>query len=171
MEHSNNPLWYEDLETHRQPALYYLSSRDTPTGPHLICDWNGPPTNYDEFNIDIISNIVNSQKAQSDTEDSKEQAQTHSSSSSNSGRMTQTCNQTVLISEDANRFDFLTVPPLVRGIVLRALKVQKIKRPEPPRETEDNSIKRDPRENGTTTHKRRGPSVINHTIHEAPYKL
>lgn len=58
MDQSRPTIWLEDLEGHREPALYYLTSEDEPAGPHLICDWNGSPTNYDEFNIDLICKMI-----------------------------------------------------------------------------------------------------------------
>lgn len=58
MDKSRPTIWLEDLEGHREPALYYLTSEDEPAGPHLICDWNGPPTNYEEFDIDLICKMI-----------------------------------------------------------------------------------------------------------------
>lgn len=49
-------LWAEDLEGHRQPSLYYLDDEEgAADGPHLICDWNGAPTDVGEFDIDVLS--------------------------------------------------------------------------------------------------------------------
>lgn len=49
---------FNNIECHRQPSLYYLDKEDDPSGPHLICDWNGPPTNFEEFDIDILSKMI-----------------------------------------------------------------------------------------------------------------
>jgi hypothetical protein len=48
-------LWAEDLEGHRQPSLYYLSSEEGVDGPHLICDWNGSPTDLSEMEFDTLT--------------------------------------------------------------------------------------------------------------------
>lgn len=58
MDEGNTALWYEDLESRRGPSLYYLTSEDDPRGPFFIIGWDGVPTNYDEFDVDVISKIV-----------------------------------------------------------------------------------------------------------------
>lgn len=54
----DGPLWYEDVERHRVPAVYYISKLDDESGPHLILDWNGTPIDLSEFDIDMASRFV-----------------------------------------------------------------------------------------------------------------
>lgn len=167
----NNPLWYEDLESHRQPALYYLSSREVSSGPHLICDWNGPPTDYEEFNLDIISCLVNSKLAKvKENGDSEHDPHdnngkpSHYLSSSNSSGISRNSNRTVLLSKDSAKFDLLTVTPLVKGIVLRALNPKRLKHKDSSDTLEGGSIgSKGPKENGFRQPKKRSQPISNGT--------
>jgi len=76
-------LWAEDLEAHRQPALYYLDEAEAPGGPHLICDWNGVPTDIGDFDLDAISLIKEHEKPLDDDDgDSDENLDAKSAPSS-----------------------------------------------------------------------------------------
>lgn len=62
-------LWAEDLEKHRQPSLYFLDEEDSPGGPHLVADWNGVPTDEDEFDIDVLNLLKEHEKNSEDIDD------------------------------------------------------------------------------------------------------
>lgn len=125
MDGSRPTLWYEDLEGHRQPSLYYLSSEDDPAGPHLICDWNGPPTNFEEFDIDIMSKMIQKKTVEEAddvdrmydfkvTDLSDKSFETAAAPRSNS-------THTILTENDGSSLDFLTVPPIVNSLLRRLL--------------------------------------------------
>lgn len=113
-------LWFEDLERHRQPCLYYLSSEDDREGPHLVCDWNGPPTDYGELGFDymrgridipIKTNTNNQRSTHDDTESliGDIEPQRNASALSHS----------LLTENDGARLDLLTVPPIVNSLMLK----------------------------------------------------
>lgn len=45
----------EAVESRRAPALYYLGTEDTEKGPMTILEWNGVPSDYEEFKFDMLS--------------------------------------------------------------------------------------------------------------------
>lgn len=48
-------LWLEDLQRHRQPALYFFEEEEgADSGTHLVCDWNGTPTDINEIDVDVL---------------------------------------------------------------------------------------------------------------------
>lgn len=47
-------LWAEDLEGHRQPSLYYLGEEEGADGTHLVCNWNGAPTDFEDYGLDTL---------------------------------------------------------------------------------------------------------------------
>ena len=118
-------IWYEDIERHRQPSLYYLSSEDDAAGPHLICDWNGPPTNFDEFDIDIMSKMIQAKPV--DTGLAEGAFMFDDSLKDDSVKIPDTIvpktnsSHTILTENDGSRLDFLTVPPLVNSLLKRLL--------------------------------------------------
>lgn len=125
MDQSKTTLWYEDLESRRQPSLYYLSSEEDPAGPHLICDWNGPPTSYDEFDLDIMSKMIDLKPVSNKTTDSStqnrlvvdmiEDVSQPIAPKTNSS-------YTQLTEDDGSRLDFLTVPPIVNSLLKRIMR-------------------------------------------------
>jgi len=131
MNPSKTTLWYEDLERHRQPSLYYLSSEDDEGGPHLICDWNGPPTDFDEFDIDIMSKMIQS-KPITTTKPSEEDTfvAIPQDTEYDDDKIPETiapksnCSHTLLTENDGSRLDFLTVPPLVNSLLKRLFRNQ-----------------------------------------------
>lgn len=138
MNGSRTTLWYEDLERHRQPSLYYLSSEEDPAGPHLICDWNGPPTNCDEFDIDHLSKMIEAKPSAEDgpelpppkagmagcnfNEEETNNAKSNDNFSLDPALNSKTrCSQTILTENDGSRLGFLTVPPVVNSLLQRLL--------------------------------------------------
>lgn len=137
MDQSRPTLWYEDLDRHRQPSLYYLSTEDDKSGPHLICDWNGAPTNFEEFDIDMMGKFVQqTDKISSPDKDSicpslNYDAEEDQMKFSQTILPKHNCSQTLLTEEDGSQFDFLTVPPMARSLIKRLLKTQPVRRPKP----------------------------------------
>lgn len=143
MEDSRPTVWLEDLEGHREPSLYYLSSEEEPSGPHLICDWNGTPTNYDELDIDLISKMIEYSPTEtlnppfpsdeynpSHLEQEVEEVEDiHDVTIQMSHEMNCTTadshsSETNLSDDDDSRLQFLTVPPLVMSLLKRQMKLQ-----------------------------------------------
>lgn len=55
--------WFEDLDMHRGPALYYIRSDEAAqAGPFFITNWDGPPTDHGEFDLDIMSRLVEAEQ-------------------------------------------------------------------------------------------------------------
>lgn len=132
-------LWYEDLECHRQPSIYYLGREEGVDGSHLICDWNGAPTDFGEIDIDILRMIreketilvtnADNQVLELNGDDSdfvdypnptidigkcsdNNKSRTHSS-------------KTPLTENDGACLDFLTVAPIARSLLQRLSRSQK----------------------------------------------
>lgn len=124
---SNPRLFYEDLENRRQPSLYYLSSEDVHEGgPHLILDWNGPPTNYDEFDIDIMSKFITDKTTTTAYQSTSVQSDYHSIDADD--RMTETIfhiqsnlSHTVPTQNNDVRCNLLTVPTIASTLLERLM--------------------------------------------------
>lgn len=124
-------LWAEDLQCHREPSLYYLDQEEDKNGPHLICDWNGTPTDFDEFDLDILSSYkectpheTSEQIEETIIEDdcydypnpTSEIAKTLESNRSN----------LIMGNNDRNTLDFLSVPPITSGLIKRIVRSAQI---------------------------------------------
>lgn len=132
MDHHRAPIWYEDLENQRQPCLYYLSSEEDPAGPHLICDWNGPPTNYEEFDLDIASKMIEIKPVHDQTKGDLSMVEKIIDNISQPLAPKINSSYTLLTERDDSRLDFLTVPPLVNSLLNRIMRSKSVKsRPEP----------------------------------------
>lgn len=160
----------EDFDFHRQPALYFISQQDMPSGPHLIVDWNGPPTDYDEFNIDLLSNMVhanmsNNKKNNADEKSSETDGrQSLSTSPSAMPKLSPDSNRTLLKSDDDAKFDFLTVTPMVKSVVLRSLRHEILNTTGGLNGTENIQPGRESRDSAPPPippHKKRGPFLTN----------
>lgn len=132
MDHYKAPIWYEDLENQRQPCLYYLSSEEDPAGPHLICDWNGPPTDYEEFDLDIASKMVELKPIKDKTKGGLTLVEKLIENISQPLAPKINSSYTLLTEHDDSRLNYLTVPPLVNSLLKRMMRNQSSKsRPEP----------------------------------------
>lgn len=83
-------LWAEDLESHRQPSLYYLSDEEGEDGPYLICDWNGSPTDFSEIHLDSYGMVQGQEKLVMKQESKQHEQNGHMTNGSNT--TTATCN-------------------------------------------------------------------------------
>lgn len=136
MERSKTILWYEDLECHRQPSLYYLSSEDDPAGPHLICDWNGAPTDLGELEIDLMSKLIDA-KTEEELENETRMLQINDpnalddcdSQTQETIKPRSISSHTTLTENDGTQLNFLTVPPFVDNLIKRIVKNQGLKYP------------------------------------------
>lgn len=141
MDASRNRIWYEDVERHRQPSLYYLSSEDDSAGPHLIVDWNGPPTDVNEFDFDIMSKLVEMKPIDTQSADTggKPIAAMDNGDSVYPGiftSKTRSSSATTLSKDDGANLNFLTVPPMVDSLLKRLMSKKHDKRHPPiPEET------------------------------------
>lgn len=117
---SRNTLWFEDLERHRQPCLYYLSSEDDRGGPHLVCDWNGPPTDYKEFEFDLLRRRIDYSSHVPTKNDKSRPIQDEGDVSIDDEQpRSRVPPQGLLTEDDGARLDLLTVPPIVNSLMLR----------------------------------------------------
>lgn len=133
------------IESHRQPSLYYVSAEDDPTGPHLICDWNGPPTNIGEFDIDILSSMIDVKPG--DEIISVEQYCNEFNLKSKATDPIRTSiassvDQSTLDEDDGTKLTLLTTPPIVNSLVSRLVRLEKKRLPNegkhsPPSSTSD----------------------------------
>lgn len=141
MDGSRGKIWYEDVERHRQPSLYYLSSEDDSAGPHLIVDWNGPPTDVNEFDFDIMSKLVEMKPIDTQSADTDEKpiATMDNGDSAYPGIFTSkisSSSETILSENDGANLNFLTVPPMVDSLLRRLMAKKHDKRHPPiPEET------------------------------------
>lgn len=126
------------IESHRQPSLYYVSAEDDPTGPHLICDWNGPPTNIGEFDIDILSimidvkpddEIISADQYCSEFNLKTKIADSGYNSPNWSCRATTNLDQSTLDEDDGTKLTLLTTPPIVNSLVSRLVRLEKKRLP------------------------------------------
>lgn len=133
---SRNSLWFEDLERHRQPCLYYLSSEDDGGGPHLVCDWNGPPTDYREFDFDIAQRRIDLVSDMSHRNEKKKPTPDRQPTPDNNEEEHCKYSTHALLTEnDGARLDLLTVPPIVNSLMLR--KFQEYKKASPTSKSTD----------------------------------
>lgn len=143
MASSRDTIWYEDVERHRQPSLYYLSSEDDPAGPHLIVDWNGPPTDFNDFDYDLMNKFIEmkpieTQDVRVDTKpiESEDQDDEYMGIFNKSKTNKSTSPATLLTENDGAKLHFLTVPPMVNSLLKRFMSQQYKNRPAPiPEET------------------------------------
>lgn len=120
------------IESHRQPSLYYVSAEDDPTGPHLICDWNGPPTNIGEFDIDILSTMIEAKSGDEivsveqycNDYNLKDEVNDHCPTS-----MASNIDQSTLDEDDGTKLTLLTIPPIVNSLVSRLVSLEKKRLP------------------------------------------
>lgn len=129
MERSRTVLWYEDLECHRQPSLYYLSSEDDPAGPHLICDWNGAPTDLGELEIDLMAKLVEAKTEELENESRMLQINDPLDDDCDSQMQEaivprSISSHTTLTENDGSQLNFLTVPPHVQALAKRLINCQ-----------------------------------------------
>ena len=139
-------LWAEDLEGHRQPSLYYLSEEEGADGPHLVCDWNGPPTDFDDFDLDALSLLKEHDITKDDGKKSKNDHVDLDTTGDNfidypnpaadlikvaqngDALSTQFHRQNDLDLAECAHLDFLSVPPISGGLLKRIVRnLQNIK--------------------------------------------
>lgn len=146
MERSKTVLWYEDLECHRQPSLYYLSSEDDPAGPHLICDWNGSPTDLGELEIDLMSKLIEAKSDDLENEtrmlqlDNLETIEDCEHEIQETIKPRSISSHTTLTENDGSQLNFLTVPPFVESLIKRIVKSQNLKYPTIPEAVENQKL-------------------------------
>lgn len=126
MERSRSTIWYEDLERHRQPSLYYLSPQDDKDGPHLICDWNGAPNDSEEYDIDFLSKLIEKKGSDKKLIDHIDEPEPKPPKITNSKKTTvlplkNNSSQTMLTENDGSRLELLTMPPVVYSLLRRLL--------------------------------------------------
>lgn len=126
MDQQRHTLWYEDLERHRQPSLYYLSSLEDNNGPHLVCDWNGAPTNFEEFDLDLMSKFIEAKPVAENLRTDK--IYLSSQNFEDSGEIpafaapkVNKSSTTKLTEDDGSHMDFLTIPTLPQALLRRLL--------------------------------------------------
>ena len=130
-------LWAEDLEGHRQPSLYYLSGEEGADGPHLICDWNGNPTDFSEMDFDSLTIFKEHDEPADSGFDQKDQHDDEETTSDDdfvdfpnpaadilkltlSGEpQPPTHRQNDLDFAECAHLDFLSVPPMTGGLLKR----------------------------------------------------
>jgi hypothetical protein len=124
-------LWAEDLEGHRQPSLYYLSDEEGMDGPHLICDWNGSPTDFSEMEFDTLNFFKKHDSIQTEPEapsdnitdeefvDYPNPAADINKTDQTGETVTQTQRQNDLDFAECAHLDFLSVPPMTGGLIKR----------------------------------------------------
>lgn len=180
-------LWAEDLEGHRQPSLYYLSEEEGADGPHLVCDWNGPPTNFDDFDLDTLSMFREHDAIKDDEKNKKNDnvdfeitgdnfidypnpaadlikvAQNGDSSS------TQFHRQNDLDLSECAHLDFLSVPPISGGLLKRIVRnLQNIKakqQQQPQQQRQQQPQQHQPQHQQKQNQQQHDFQNYNHTLH------
>lgn len=134
-------LWAEDLEGHRQPSLYYLSEDDDEgrtDGPHLICDWNGTPTDFDDIELDTLG-LMQQKDLKNDCEQDDDELVNSGDNfidypnpaanlvklSDTSNISSQTQRQNDYDLAECAHLNFLSVPPITQGLLRHIVKTIK----------------------------------------------